>query len=548
MKNKKYKVVVYTSCSANYLPKALVLNETLKQHNEDSACIVCLCDHVQEDIPELSSFDEVWYPQSLDYEDDWIFKHNVMELCTAVKGRALAKLMREYDADLYLYLDPDVCIYGSVEPIHGMLEGASIGLTPHITEPEDTDIGVRLTELSVLEHGTYNLGHLLITKSESSLKFADWWAARLDQFCYDEKEFGLFTDQRWMDLVPALFDDVAIVKNTTLNLASWNFYQRQVSVDENGDFTVDGQPLISYHFSGTGPTGTHRFVRSHFVSDNYALSKIESLYESAIASYGQKRLENRTFGYDKFSNGKKITSSIRKLYRNNTDLQMAFSKPFDVFHSQSFFEWIKNERSDLLSYPCVREESLQRAFYELFDPEWYVLRYPDVGELIEQGVYENALDHYVKVGSKLLFDPALVFVSSYYYERAKFFDTNELQGKKGIESTLLWHYLSRGIENGIEPLEYFDSKWYLESHKSVGNLQKIGILSCALVHFKRHGMKGKLNPGADFDDAVVVANNAEVRSLLETGVAISGFHAYLILGRIGGRETVRGNIELTSVS
>jgi len=34
------------------------------------------------------------------------------------------------------------------------------------------------------------------------LRFTEWWAERVYQFAYDSREQGVFTDQKWLDLVP----------------------------------------------------------------------------------------------------------------------------------------------------------------------------------------------------------------------------------------------------------------------------------------------------------------------------------------------------------
>ncbi len=60
-------------------------------------------------------------------------------------------------------------------------------------------------------------------------RFIDWWADRLRQFCYDEVPNGLFTDQRWVDLAPAFFDDIAIVRDPQYNVATWNLTHRRAT-------------------------------------------------------------------------------------------------------------------------------------------------------------------------------------------------------------------------------------------------------------------------------------------------------------------------------
>ena len=42
---------------------------------------------------------------------------------------------------------------------------------------------------------------------------------------------GLFVDQRWVDLVPALFDDYVVMKRAGLNVAYWNLHERSIELD-----------------------------------------------------------------------------------------------------------------------------------------------------------------------------------------------------------------------------------------------------------------------------------------------------------------------------
>jgi len=45
--------------------------------------------------PAAGPFDRIWLPEDLDYDRGWVFQHNLMELCTAVKGRALLRLIEQ---------------------------------------------------------------------------------------------------------------------------------------------------------------------------------------------------------------------------------------------------------------------------------------------------------------------------------------------------------------------------------------------------------------------------------------------------------------------
>lgn len=537
------KFAVYTSCSVNYLPKARVLADSLKAHHQDATLVLCLNDIAPAGLNlAMEPFDDIWTPHDLGYDDAFIFKHNVMELCTAVKGRAVERLLERYDADFHLYLDPDVVVYAPLDPIASYMEGADIGLVPHILKPEDTEVGVRLTEMSVTEHGIYNLGHLILRKSPNAEAFAAWWRKRLDEYCFDDKKIGLFTDQRWVDLAPAIFDGVRIIRRPTLDVASWNLATRDLRYGPPGGaaYLVDGEEMLTYHFSGTGPSGTHRRIREIFAPSNEAAAKIELDYEAAIAAKGQADLEHHPFAYDAFDNGAKVTSSIRKLYRDHKDLQAKFPAPFaaKTGGANSYFRWLCNKRPHLLDRIVIPESRLEPAFSELFDESYYLGRYPDAAAAVAAKKFRSALDHYVVEGSRRLYDPNEFFVSSYYFERAKDLDGWRTSGvKPEMQRTLLWHYLTVGVENGIEPIEYFDGKWYLGANPDLQEAFRQGAVKSPLGHFLVGGASENRRPGPGFDAEAYSAAVAGAGDAAETASlrALGAFRHYVQSCGVEGR-------------
>ena len=357
------KIAVYTSCALNYYAKARALVDSIHRNSPNTSVTLCLSDEPSGDcVPLEQGFDRLWLPRDLGYDRSWVFQHNIMELCTGVKGRALQRLMEEEpDADLFVYLDPDVYVYNDLAVVDEYLGTASIGLVPHILTVETSDIGVQMTEMSVTEHGIYNLGHLFVRPDENGRALAKWWGERLDKYCFDDKTIGLFTDQRWMDLVPAAFEGVKILRQPNLDVASWNIGGRDIHQKEAGNecsFEVNGWPLITYHFSGTGPTGTHRRVREIFDPSGGAMAEIERHYEEAIADQGQKLLEAVPPAYDFFDNGEKIPAEARKIYRLNEDLQQAFPDPYETQRGYCFIDWIREHRLGLLKGLRLSESCL----------------------------------------------------------------------------------------------------------------------------------------------------------------------------------------------
>jgi hypothetical protein len=534
-------LAVYTSCALNYYAKARVLLDSLRATTPGVRVALCLCDTPRAGIdPIADGFDHLWTPEDLGYSRAWIFEHTIMELATAVKGRGLKALMAaEPGATLHAYLDPDVCAYGDLAAAAETAMGeAAIGLVPHILAPETSAIGVTMTELSVLAHGTYNLGHLFVRPDATGRAFAAWWADRLDRFCFDDRPAGLFTDQRWMDLVPALFEGVAILRHPGLDLASWNLAGRRIAHAGDG-FTVDGAPLVTYHFSGTGPSGTHRAVREIFDPGNGATAEIERAYEAAIAAHGQATLEEIVPAHDHFDDGTPVTAAMRRLYREHAGLRAAFPDPYATAGGEGLPAWLKAHRPGLARGLVLTPGTRERSFAALFDEAYYLRTYPDARKAVEAGDCASGLDHYVALGSALLYDPCEFFVSRYYLERAGRLDgLRPSRGATSIRTTLLWHYLETGLPNGAEPLEFFDSAWYLAQHGDLERAFRLGRMHCPLAHFLHHGAAENRRPGPDFNPAAVLAAEPEVAALAAREGVKGAFGALLRLGRIAGRIVV----------
>lgn len=358
----------FTSITANYLPKARLLARSLKRHNPGAVFHVVFSDRLpagfdlsREPFDSLVSLDELGIPGL----KAWIFKHSIVELCTAVKADAFLKLFAATGADKLIYLDPDIVVFNSLEEIAGLLDRASIILTPHQTVPETASGAIEDNEICSLQHGVYNLGFLAVRRSGEGMRFLRWWRDRLRDYCYADIANGLFTDQRWIDLAPAFFDDLYILRDTSYNVATWNLTNRELSRRQDGLY-VDGRPLKFYHFSGYD-SGACRNMMQRFAAGNRLFGELYEWYSRAIDNEGQGQLGRLPCVYASFDNGEEITRDHRLLYRTRTDLQRAFPDPFASGDGQaSYCRWFQNEigqvpRASSLEEKCRLLERELRA-------------------------------------------------------------------------------------------------------------------------------------------------------------------------------------------
>jgi hypothetical protein len=342
------RVAVYTSATYTYFARARVLARTLKRIHPEWHMVLLIPDDPPQGVKikwKDEPFDQVMGLSDLPIKHfgSWLFRHNVVELCTAIKGMALQQLQRQ-GYDKVFYIDPDIAVFSSLDGLSALLESSSILLTPHQISPELTTQGIEDNERASLKYGVYNLGFVGVASDETGARFADWWAERCYHYCVDDVPNGLFTDQRWCDLVPAYFDRVHVVRDPGYNVASWNLSRRKIRFGEDGAIYVNHDfPLRFFHFTKVdhvGETMLRRYAGTH-------LDAIELMYwyRRALRANDLPGVPARYWKYGTYSDGTQIEQSARVAYRQLADAEDRFPDPFRV-GAGAFKEWLTQRESE----------------------------------------------------------------------------------------------------------------------------------------------------------------------------------------------------------
>ena len=352
-------VYFFTSVSLNYVPKARALALSVKEFHPQAKFCLLLAEPVPDSVSlNFSEFDEVITADELAIpnKDSWLFKHNVVETCTAIKGFCLQALLKREDCQSVLYLDPDTVVLSPLTSLLARFEHASILLTPHSLHPEETKEAIFDNEISFLRYGLYNLGFVGVKNSREGRRFSDWWKDRLADYCYSDLSGGLFTDQRWADLVPSFFNEVEIVRDPACNVATWNISNRPVSGSVPGGLTINGKPVLFYHFSGFD-SGAQQKMLDKYAQTMPVLSELREWYIKRCSSLDPTGFSEMPWKYDFFDNGLKIKPEHRLIYRMRKDLEDAFPAPFTVTESKScFYNWLTKNPDELEVLPSARDQ------------------------------------------------------------------------------------------------------------------------------------------------------------------------------------------------
>ena len=342
------RVCCYTSFTYSYLSRARILAQSVRRAHPDWVMHAVLVDDAPPGLDKdaaLADFDRVTEASSLTLPRfrSWLFKHDIVEACTAVKGQMLAELLDAGFAKV-VYLDPDIAVFHPLDGIIERLDTASIILTPHQCEPNLTPREVGDNEMTSLRYGIFNLGFAAVRNDAPGRAFAAWWAQQLYRACYDAVETGIFTDQRYCDLVPGLFDNVYIERDPGYNVASWNLSRRKLRFD-GSRLLVNDSPLKFYHFTkigGDGDTMTERYAGA-----NTEVFEVWQWYKRTLVQTAVPGIPPRYWSFGQFSNGQPIPKVARVFYRSRKDLMDYFDDPFDV-DGNSLYQWMQREAPDKL--------------------------------------------------------------------------------------------------------------------------------------------------------------------------------------------------------
>ena len=312
---------VFTIVSRNYLHFAVNLMDSVAEFMPSARRVVGICDSIDGIPTDDLQFEIVGIEQlGIPHLDRLLYQYTILELNTAIKPFVFSHLMKTGSADKVVYFDPDIQLFSSGDRLLSCLDQANIVLTPHLTDFIDDDR--HPSEVSIMQSGTYNLGFLALKRSESATKLLAWWQERLSHYCVVDIENGLFTDQKWMDLVPGVFEDSLIVRAPGWNVAYWNLMHRQIEQDQEGRYLVNGEPLFFFHYSGYDKDSP--FISKH--QDRFRLTDLSpaaqqlfQIYSDRVGNSGREKYAAFPYAFSCMNSGLSLPDFARRYLRENLD-------------------------------------------------------------------------------------------------------------------------------------------------------------------------------------------------------------------------------------
>lgn len=319
---------VFTVCNIAYLPKALVLADSLYEHHGKLLNIV-IFDRKQEFRHPSDKINILWVEElGLPEWKQLAFMYDIIEYSTSLKPYIATKLLQQYEK--VIFLDPDTAMFSRLDPILSDLDISPVVLTPHYIKPQpDTP---NESDLAMMRFGSFNLGFFAVRKGDQSSDFLNWWNRRCLDFSFMESQFGLSTDQKWVSIAPCFFEFLKVSFNPGYNAAPWNTFERKLTKKIGNQYWInDKYPLIFFHFSNFNHDDPQYLLKraSNELGVKYELlEELGKDYSKRLKVY-EYSVEKIPYTYDFMSDGTYISPTLRRAYASIKEKLNRDHDPFD---------------------------------------------------------------------------------------------------------------------------------------------------------------------------------------------------------------------------
>lgn len=233
-----------TLFNGDYLLKGVAMLRSLAQFCENSHVFVLCMDEQTGKILTRLDLPRITCIPLAEIEDE--------DLLGAKKDRGFAEycwtlspclpwhvLKENSHIDFITYLDADLLFYSPIEPLYEEIGDSSISIIEHRFAP-------RFHHHEV--NGRFCVEWVSFRRDDVGIACLSRWRNQCIEWCYYRLADGKFGDQKYLDEWPEVYPSCHILQHPGAGVAPWNYGQYSFGKDDSNQITVEGTPLIFYHF------------------------------------------------------------------------------------------------------------------------------------------------------------------------------------------------------------------------------------------------------------------------------------------------------------
>jgi glycosyltransferase involved in cell wall biosynthesis len=313
----------------NYLHYGRALVSSFQEHHPEIAVFLLIVDPDPDETLELPGAtvltgDDI----GVQLFDFMALKYTATEMCCALKPYVIRHLLSHTRFARILYFDSDIYLFARLDALLQALDEHDFVVTPHtlapFPHPERFWERPSLGDLAFA--GPFNAGLFGLRANSRTTAFIDVWQEMVTQPGAFLFALGGQMEQNAFNWISCFADDVHVLRDSAYNVAYWNLHDRSVRWEGLDDkermssWTVDGSPLVAFHFSGYSPAAPFsisRYDRRHSLYTLPSLARLFGDYGALLKAYGAEENRRRAYRYGSFPSGIRIDDEMRAIFKEH---------------------------------------------------------------------------------------------------------------------------------------------------------------------------------------------------------------------------------------
>jgi len=238
-----------TITTSSHLAHTLALRDSVMAYNNDIHYNVLVIDndnadklkHEKTSFFSLKSIEKAYLANAIIKK----YKNNKDKLRWCLKPVFLHFLIEQQKFAKLVYVDNDVFFFSNYDFLFDELDNKDVLLCPHwrCSDPlKNKDwFLVNFTD------GLYNAG--FFAANQNALKALEWWAKACHFKCAKVMRKGMFDDQKYLDVMPIIFENTGILKHRGCNVAYWNQIENKRTLINNSVLINSTWSIVFIHFT-----------------------------------------------------------------------------------------------------------------------------------------------------------------------------------------------------------------------------------------------------------------------------------------------------------
>jgi glycosyltransferase involved in cell wall biosynthesis len=363
-------LAVVSICTLNHSHYARTMFESIRSFHPDLPFILVVADADRLGFPDIPGVRMV-SPRQLGAVDFpyAALKYSAADLCCALKPLALRWLIATSRFRSLVYVDSDMCVYESFDRFLDAATRHRAVVVPHVREPlpNPERFWERPSLGDLAYSGVLNAGLFSLWTDPEARGFVETWSRLTTAAGAFLPVLGGQWEQNSFNWITAFLDGVHVFRDPTYNVAYWNLHDRSLR-DKRLDhelprWTVDGEPLVCFHFSGFSPDEPlvlSRHDRRYSLFHLPSLGRLADDYANRLRRNGADACRQIEYGYDRFPDGTPIDARIRRIFQEDEVFLRREADPWTAEGQQWYCEALLSPVPHRASLMPVLFESIFR--------------------------------------------------------------------------------------------------------------------------------------------------------------------------------------------